>query len=461
MQSRYTRFYQLIIVLGDILLLNLAFLLAGALRFDEIRIRETQYYDYYVQLGVFLNIMWLLLNFVFKTFQIRQVLEPRKSTSKVLNAYFLHLFFLLLFLVVLKKEEYSRLFLIYFYSVFFLTILPWRFYFIRFLKELRYRGFSHKPVILLGQGSALQSFYQASQAHPEYGLKVMGYFSDDPSDAIPHSGSLAQVKSYLDKNPAEEIYCSFSSDDEYARWFRFADENLLRFRVVPELTINKAVTVDIDFLADVPVLVHRNEPLEYWHNRILKRASDLLISTLVIVLVFPWLLPILAVGVKLSGKGPVFFVQKRSGLRDDTFNIYKFRSMVVNAGADKQQATARDQRLTLFGKFLRRYSLDELPQLFNVWKGDMSVVGPRPHMLAHTRHYRQLVDQFMVRHLAKPGITGLAQVRGLRGHFKTDQDMTDRVRADVYYIENWSLLLDFRIILDTLWQMLLGKNQGV
>ncbi len=459
MRSRYSRLFQMLILLGDLFLLNLSFLVAGALRFDEIRIRETEYYDYYVQLVVFFNILWLLLNLLFRTYDIRRALEPRKATGKVVNAFFLHIFTLLLFLVVLKKAEYSRLFLIYFYSAFFVTVLPWRFYFLRFIKAMWRRGFSFRPVVLLGSGRQLQRFYQSIEQHPEYGLKVVAYYSDQPVAGIPLSGSEAELSAFVKSDQPEEIYCAFDNDPAaYARWFRFADDHLLRFRVVPDLGINHALTVDIDFVHDVPVLVHRKEPLEYMHNRLLKRAFDLTVAGLVMLLIMPWLLPLLAIGVKLSGKGPVFFAQRRTGLRDDPFSIYKFRSMEVNMHAHLQQATADDQRLTPFGRFIRRYNLDEFPQFFNVLKGEMSVVGPRPHMLVHTEEYRQLVDRFMVRHFARPGITGLAQVRGLRGELHSSADMEERVRTDVYYIENWSLLLDVKIVLLTLWQTLSGSR---
>lgn len=440
-------------------MLNGCFLLAGALRFDEMRIQDTEYYDYYVQLIVFFNILWLFLSFLFRTYDTRRSLEPRKATGKVINAYFLHLFLLLLLLVSLKKDEYSRLFLVYFYISFFVTVLPWRFYFLRLLKAMRRRGISFKPVVLIGSGEHLRRFYNSILEHPEYGLKVMGYFADKPEQELPLTGSESEAADFLRQYRVDEIYCAFPGRDQrLLYWFRFADENMIRYRVIPDLGIEHGTSVMIDYHHDVPVLVHRPEPLEFLHNRILKRTLDILISLVVILGVFTWLFPILAMGVKLSSKGPVFFRQERSGIREGKFTIYKFRSMVVNADADRQQATADDARITRFGAFLRRHHLDELPQFLNVLKGEMSVVGPRPHMLAHTEEYRRQIDRYMVRHFARPGITGLAQVRGLRGEVHSQEDVEDRVRTDVYYIENWSPLLDIKIILGTLLQMIAGKN---
>ena len=214
----------------------------------------------------------------------------------------------------------------------------------------------------------------------------------------------------------------------------------------------------MDFYHDVPVLVHRKEPLEYLHNRWLKRLGDIIFSVLVILAVCSWLFPLLALIIKMTSKGPVFFKQERTGLHNDEFIIYKFRSMRPNKEADQKQATAGDQRLTGFGKFIRQFNLDELPQFFNVLKGEMSVVGPRPHMVAHTKEYTGLMDRYMVRHFAKPGITGLAQINGLRGEVTNTTDIEERVKTDVYYIENWSVLLDIKIILTTIYQSIIGKT---
>jgi lipopolysaccharide/colanic/teichoic acid biosynthesis glycosyltransferase len=188
---------------------------------------------------------------------------------------------------------------------------------------------------------------------------------------------------------------------------------------------------------------------------------DVVFSLLVITLIFPWLVPVLVLAIKLNSNGPILFKQKRSGLNNRIFTVLKFRTMHVNKDADARQAIPGDERITRIGSFLRTHNLDELPQFFNVLMGHMSVVGPRPHMLQHTAEYSALINTFMVRHLIKPGITGLAQTRGLRGETTNTEQMRLRVKADVYYLENWSLLLDLKIIADTLWNMINGKSKGV
>jgi len=195
-------------------------------------------------------------------------------------------------------------------------------------------------------------------------------------------------------------------------------------------------------------------------NRFKKRLFDTVFSIFVIVFVFSWLFPILAIIIKFQSKGPVFFVQVRSGRDNKPFKCFKFRSMRVNNESDRKQATRDDNRITAIGAFMRRTSLDELPQFFNVIMGNMSVVGPRPHMISHTEQYSQLIDTFMVRHFLKPGITGWAQIKGLRGETKSTEDMLARVEADVWYLENWSFLLDLKIVFLTFFNVFAGDKNA-
>lgn len=453
MQQRNTHFFQALIVLGDLLLLSLSFFVAGALRFDEIRLQETAYYNYYVQLFMFFNLLWLCLALLLRTFDLGRFLEPRKSTGKVINAFFLHLFILALLLVLLKKDEYSRLFLLYFYTSFFVLLLPWRFFFFRLLKSRRLRGWRYSEAVLIGSGSGVAQFYNTVHHRPEFGLKFAAIFADEQTD-LSVDGSEAEAKGFLISQSKDlEVYVAFPPGDERIyKWFRFADDHALRFRMIPTLGLERSAPVEIDFYHDIPVLTTRKEPLARFHNRLLKQFIDLTVSLLVILFIYPWLFPILALGVRLSGAGPIFYKQARSGFRNKNFLIHKFRSMHTHAGTDEERTTA-------FGKFLRKHHLDELPQFINVLQGHMSVVGPRPHMLEHTEAYRKKVDRYMVRHLAKPGITGLAQVQGLAGSITSVEDIEERVKADVYYIENWSVLLDIKVMLLTVWRMVFpGKN---
>ena len=209
----------------------------------------------------------------------------------------------------------------------------------------------------------------------------------------------------------------------------------------------------------MPLLTVRRNPLKKRFNRGLKRGFDIVFSS-VFLCFYPLIYLPIAITIKLTSPGPVYFKQKRTGYRGEDFWCYKFRTMHVNRDADNVQATRNDSRKTRFGDFLRRTSLDELPQFINVFKGDMSVVGPRPHMLRHTEEYTQLVDQYMVRHLVKPGITGWAQVNGYRGLTDEVWKMAKRVEYDVWYIENWSFALDMKIIVRTVLNAIHGEDNA-
>jgi undecaprenyl-phosphate galactose phosphotransferase/putative colanic acid biosynthesis UDP-glucose lipid carrier transferase len=249
--------------------------------------------------------------------------------------------------------------------------------------------------------------------------------------------------------------------DEISRLIKLCERNMIRMKFIPDFQqYTKTKKVEIDFYENTPVLMLRKEPLELPINRLLKKIFDVCFSLLVVLTIFPWLFPILMVFIKIGSRGPVFFKQKRSGEENKTFTCLKFRTMRVNTLSDELQATENDPRVTRIGSFLRKTNLDELPQFFNVLMGSMSVVGPRPHMLKHTKQYSALIHDYLVRQYAKPGITGWAQVKGFRGETKEIKDMVKRVEHDIWYIENWNFLLDIQIILLTIRNMLKGQEKA-
>jgi putative colanic acid biosynthesis UDP-glucose lipid carrier transferase len=205
---------------------------------------------------------------------------------------------------------------------------------------------------------------------------------------------------------------------------------------------------------------YRIMPLNNAFNRAIKRIFDIVFSSIFLVTLFPVIYAVLGAIIKLSSRGPVFFVQERTGKLGETFKCYKFRSMLVNSEAHTKQATSDDIRITRIGRFMRKSNLDELPQFINVLKGEMSVVGPRPHMLLHTEEYSRLINKYMSRHLIKPGITGWAQVNGCRGELRTVEDMANRVEKDIWYSEHWNFLLDIYIILRTIACMIRGEENA-
>lgn len=239
-----------------------------------------------------------------------------------------------------------------------------------------------------------------------------------------------------------------------------ADEACIHFRLIPDLSQFIKRNVYVNYLKDIPVLSLRQEPLSEAGNRIRKRLFDIVFSLLVTVLILSWLIPILGLLIRLESRGPIFFRQLRTGRDKKTFYCLKFRSMRMNEEADTRQACRNDSRLTRIGRFMRSTNLDEFPQFINVLKGNMSVVGPRPHMLKHTDDYSRLINKFMVRQFLKPGITGWAQIKGYRGEIKTIEQLQQRVEHDIWYMEHWSLWLDVKIVFTTLVNMIVGEKNA-
>ena len=260
----------------------------------------------------------------------------------------------------------------------------------------------------------------------------------------------------------DEVYCSANELDEsqISRLITFCENNfkILKFISKRGGLLSKKLKTDTYGLSTVQSL--REMPLSNDFNTILKRTFDITFSLFIIIFLLSWITPIIGLIIKIESRGPVFFKQTRNGIKFREFTCYKFRSMIENNDADIQQATKNDKRVTKIGKILRRTSLDELPQFFNVLIGNMSVVGPRPHMIRENERYSKSVDKFMVRHFVKPGITGLAQVKGFRGEIETDEDIINRVKYDIYYLENWSLILDLNIVFLTTINFLTGQKKA-
>ena len=277
-----------------------------------------------------------------------------------------------------------------------------------------------------------------------------------------NSHPISELENYCLENSISEVYYTlpYTNNNLIEKLLTFSDRKMIRFRIVPDYSTFKSRKIGFDFYGNLPVLTLREEPLQRNFNRIAKRLFDLFFSSLVILFIFSWLYPILFILIKLDSKGPVLFKQIRSGIDNKNFECYKFRSMKVNDSSDLKQAVKNDDRITTLGKFLRKTSLDEFPQFLNVFKGEMSVVGPRPHMIKHTDDYSKLIDNYMVRQLVKPGITGAAQANGFRGEIVKFEDIKNRVEYDVWYIENWSILLDVKLIFLTIINLIKGQENA-
>lgn len=328
-----------------------------------------------------------------------------------------------------------------------------------FFRISQSKGLFQKKVVIIGYGEVGKELYKYFAEHPEFGSKCLGIFDDKEKNDNKVIGKLSLLDDYLISKKVDEVYCSLpdSEINSIQRLNEFCQNNLIRFSLIPDFRSFYYKRVKLEFYDQIPVLSTLSDPLTDPFNRFLKRSFDIMFSLFVIVFVLSWLIPILVLIIKFDSRGPGFFVQNRSGFKNNIFKVYKLRTMVVNHMSDSIQAKKGDRRITKIGHFLRKTSLDELPQFFNVLKGDMSIVGPRPHMLFQTAAYSQTIDNYMVRHFVKPGITGLAQVNGYRGETADPALMKTRVKMDKIYIEHWSVWLDIKIIFET--ALLVFKKQ--
>jgi len=332
----------------------------------------------------------------------------------------------------------------------------------------RSQGYNFRNAIVIGAGNTSKDLVSQITQNPGFGINIVAVVDDGEGDCNEDILKSCNVLHPLDKiseifnqETIDIIY--YASDrtrsDSLSKMMQLAEEKGMALTYITKLPKYVSAQFEATQVASMPAFTHTLSPLFGMKNRIIKRIFDICFSS-VFLIFSPLIFVPIAIGIKLSSPGPVFFKQKRTGLYGSDFLCYKFRTMRVNAESNSRQATKNDPRKTKFGNFLRKTSLDELPQFINVFMGSMSVVGPRPHMTSQTEEYSRLIDKYMIRHGVKPGITGLAQVRGFRGATEELWQMERRVENDVEYISNWSLILDIKIILLTVFNQLRGEDNA-
>ena len=324
-------------------------------------------------------------------------------------------------------------------------------------KALAWQG-AGRTAIIIGAGDLGQKLATQISASPLTGITLKGFFDDRASDRLPNGlgkplfGGMAEVGAYLKQHRVDLIYLTLplASQPRILKLLDDLQDTTASIYFVPDIFLFDLIQARIDNVNGIPVVAACETPF-YGMNGLIKRASDIALSAAILLLATP-IMAAIAIGVKFGSRGPILFKQRRYGVDGREIVVYKFRSMsVCEDGGQINQATRNDPRITRFGAFLRRTSLDELPQLVNVLQGRMSVVGPRPHAVAHNELYRKLIKGYMMRHKVKPGITGWAQVNGFRGETDTLDKMQTRIEYDLAYLRNWSLMLDLQIIMRTLW----------
>lgn len=462
MQKQFRKFLQNTLKFLDAGMLNLSFV--GVWLIMHERVGAAGYRPYLEYLFA-LNVFWVALSFFTLLYSDGIILNFEQFTKRTVQVFLLWTIAMLFYLFFSRQLDVSRLFIFSGTLVFGMNLLINRFIYVGISNYFRSRNHLYNRVLILGYNDTAKKL---DEYFSEQGIntRVVG-FVETESKVL----ELTRHPVFTDFDRAidnaidlevQEIYSTITpeQDKHIYTLMQKAEMECIRFKIVPDLSVFINQPVVINYVGPLPVLSLRSEPLDDVGNRLKKRVFDFIISLLVVIFILSWLIPVLSLLILIESRGPIFFKQLRTGKNNKTFYCYKFRSMRINSESDRKQATRNDSRITRIGRILRKTSLDEFPQFINVLRGEMSIVGPRPHMVKHTSDYSKLVDQYMIRQFLKPGITGWAQVNGYRGEITDTEQIRNRVQYDLWYLENWSVWLDIRIMFLTVYNVFRGEQNA-
>jgi putative colanic acid biosynthesis UDP-glucose lipid carrier transferase len=462
MNKQFKRYLQGTLIVMDLAMLIGVFMVLRSLFRDRIPMDYNSSYLYFL---VFSVVVWLLASFFSGSYTEKVILQFETFTKRTVQVYLLSMVLVLIYLFFLRDIIISRLFIVLFVSFFGIGLTVNRFFYVGIRNYMKSKENLFNKVVILGFNETalkLATYFEQESINTQ----LLGFIEDEknvreltPYPIISDIKNIIQVAKDMD---VQEIYSTITPEQNYFIYdlMSQAEQACIRFKVVPNLAFFFSRPVVVDYIRDLPVLSLRSEPLEDVGNRFKKRILDISISLLVVLFVLSWLIPIIGLLIFIESRGPIFFKQIRTGKNNQPFHCLKFRSMRPNKDADAVQATKNDQRVTRIGRILRKTSLDEFPQFINVLKGEMSLVGPRPHMVKHTDDYSKIVEQYMIRHFVKPGITGWAQVNGYRGEITEPKQIKLRVQNDLWYLENWNIWLDIRIMFMTVYTIVRGDKNA-
>jgi len=444
--GRYSGYIRPIQILIDLIFLNLLVLICMRPAMSN--------FGYHTIISVF----WLAISYYSGFYEVYRYTKETQILGKLIKQFFF--ISLVTFAYVGYKYKYVTTDEVWDYTfTCFASVAFLKFSIFYLLRKYRlFYGGNLRNVVIFGNGKSVEELAYFFNDNPDYGYNLMKIFDLKTNK----KESLEEACIYVLDNKVDEIYGSLNSlsNSNVEELINFADNNLKTIKLLPDSKNTLLRNLAVEYYGYIPIISLRIIPLEKEVNKRFKRIFDIVFSVLIILFILSWLTPLLAILIKLDSKGPIFFKQRRNGLNYEEFICYKFRSMRLNPIADLEQVQKNDPRITRLGRFIRKTSIDELPQFFNVLLGDMSVVGPRPHMVSHTEMYAKSIDKFMVRHFIKPGITGLAQINGYRGEVETEKDIINRVRFDIFYLENWTILLDLKIIFKTVINAIKGEEKA-
>ena len=414
-----------------------------------------------IQFSIYITIFWLIISYFTKFYNVFRYTHVLRILSLLGAQFFIFILAFFAYFSIFKEGEVvSKQSNIIFSILFVISTTKFLSFFL--LKIYRLSGKNFRSVIVIGDNKSAKDIVSIFKDKQYLGYRFRGYFSDNNKLLKYRLGSVNDGLIFSRENNIDEIYCEVNSVSsvQLKEIINFSDENKIQVRLIPENKVIYSKNFTKEYFGTIPILKPKKLPFEMFETHLIKRCFDIIFSILIFILLLSWLLPILWVFVKIDSRGPFFFKQKRDGINGEQFYCYKIRSMRVNSISDQTSTVKNDFRITKIGYFLRKTSLDELPQFFNVLRGEMSVVGPRPHINIQTKNYISNIDNYLTRNSVKPGITGLAQVSGYRGEVKKKSDIVNRVRLDIFYIENWSFLLDLKIVLLTIFNMIKGQENA-
>lgn len=460
----FVRYSKFVFLASDLLFFNTAYFLALFIRFKTFNF---PFSDGYLKLLLMGNILWLLLIGTFGTHRVFRFEPMEKNLIRSIKMFLTHFVLLVMLTYLTDFRELSRLMLVYYFILLLVISTSFKVAVLGFIKYLRRRGINHRNVAIVGYNRNAVDLYDMLLSDPSYGYDVQGFFTDESAEMTGDAvicGKLDEIEKWLEKGSIDELYVAVTTTNagRIKKLINNCERNGVRVKIIPNFQKYTAShSVDINYYSHIPVLSIRKEPLSKLPNRMFKRLFDVIFALVVLVGLVSWLIPLMAILIRIDSKGPVIFKQKRSGIDGKEFMCYKLRTMIAgNEGRNSIGTQNNDPRITKFGKFLRRSRIDELPQFYNVLIGQMSVVGPRPHMIAHTETYSELINEFLIREYVKPGITGWAQTEGSLDADRKLKEMKEKVKNDIWYIENWSFLLDLKIIFNTTLKVFSGDENA-
>lgn len=392
-----------------------------------------------------------------------------KEIVTVLKTIIVQTTFMVIALFFASRNPLDAKYFMFAFAVLEFVSLPLAKYFTRwFYATTYYKDKVQTKLLIAGAGDLGMDFYKLVYGNDKLGYKVEGFVDDEIKSNLNglYLGKIADFEKILSEKHIDEVVVALpnTAADKIKQIVDISDNNAIRVKIIPDY-FNLSQNVAVSTIGNIPIITIRNIPLDDAELRFFKRVFDIVFSLFLFVCIFSWLFPIIILSIKLSSKGPIFFIQERWGINNKKIACYKFRSMNtsskdIDENGVYQQAVKNDKRVTKVGKFLRKTNLDELPQFINVLKGEMSIVGPRPHPTPLNLMSKSIVNNYSLRHLVKPGISGWAQIHGLRGSTEDPSLMQKRVDFDIWYIENWSFLLDLQIILQTVINMIKGEKNA-